>query len=51
MSLPQTMARKGASIASRDCLGQTSDKIARRYVGEARKAPVVELMAKHNLAS
>jgi integrase-like protein len=48
----QTMARKGAPIADiQDVLGHTSDKMARHYAGEARKAAAAELMAKHSLAS
>jgi site-specific recombinase XerD len=48
----QAMARKGAPIADiQDVLGHTSDKMARHYAGEARKAAAAELMAKHSLAS
>jgi integrase len=47
----QTMARKGAPMADiRDVLGHTSDKMARHYAGEARKAAAAELMAKYSLA-
>jgi integrase len=47
----QTMARKGAPIADiQDVLGHTSDKMARHYPGEARKAAAAELMAKYSLA-
>jgi integrase len=46
----QTMARKGAPIAdTQDVLGHTSDKMARHFAGEARKA--AELMANYGLAS
>ena len=47
----QTMARKGAPIADiQDVLGHTSDKSARHYAGQARKAAAAELMAKDSLA-
>jgi integrase len=48
----QTMARKGAPIADiQDVLGHTSDKMARHYAGEARKAAAAEPIATHSLAS